>query len=269
MIRRGPLRFPCCLFSGAKRCVCPFARTSSVHVRKRCYGTAVGSVSAGSRSVERSRARRGRAEWGSISRERIVDVATKVVRRGDYEQLTIRNLAAELGVSPMSLYGHVRGKEDLLDEVVDKLLCEVWRPRAKEENWRAWIAEAADRLRRFLVRQPAALHVYLQHPVVSPSAVTRMNVMMRILKNAGLDELTARRAYGTIHTYTIGFAALEASRTRAGHSLVGATKLVRQLSSFTSSGQFLAGLDYILDGVLLGCRNELRTQNSLIGGPEC
>ena len=49
---------------------------------------------------------------------------------GGYEQMSIRSLADELGVAPMSLYRHVRDKDDLLDEVVDRLLAKAWRPSA-------------------------------------------------------------------------------------------------------------------------------------------
>jgi TetR/AcrR family transcriptional regulator, tetracycline repressor protein len=128
--------------------------------------------------------------------------------------MTIRSLAGELGVAPMSLYRHIRNKDDLLDEVVDRLLAATWRPAAAVDDWQAWVIEAAARLRDFLVTQPAALHVYLRHPVVSPAAIERMDVMVDVLRRTGADEQTARRAYGAVHTYTIGFAALEASRAR-------------------------------------------------------
>ncbi len=94
--------------------------------------------------------------------------------------MSIRSLAASLGVAPMSLYRHIRDKDDLLDEVVDRLLARTWRPAAAEDDWQPWIAEAASRLRDFLVSQPAALHVYLRHPVVSPAAIDRMNAMTAI-----------------------------------------------------------------------------------------
>ena len=192
---------------------------------------------------------RRRAGWGTISRRQVVDAATRVVRAGGYEHMTIRSLAGELGVSPMSLYRHVRDKDDLLDEVVDRLLSEVWRPRVPEDDWRAWIAEAADKLRHFLVSQPAALRVYLGHPVVSASAIARMEAMMRVLGEAGLGEAPARRAYGAIHTYTIGFAALEASRTgEARHEHEG-DDLARQLAAYTTPEQFADGLGYLLEGV--------------------
>jgi AcrR family transcriptional regulator len=189
-----------------------------------------------------------RAPWGSISREDIVDAAVTIVEAGGYEEMSIRSLAADLGVAPMSLYRHIRDKDDLLQEVVSRLLAPVWRPAVSADDWQEWIAEAAASLRQFLVNQPAALHVYLRHPVVSPAAVERMDAMMGVLRRAGLDEATARAAYGALHTYTIGFAALEASR--AGWvPESGDASLARQLAAYTTTGQFIEGLRYLLEGI--------------------
>ncbi len=191
----------------------------------------------------------GRAPWGTISREDIVRAAVKIVGAGGYEELTIRGLAAELGVAPMSLYRHIRDKDDLLDEVTDRLLAPAWRPSAAENDWRAWLTEAAAKLRHFLVTQPAALHVYLSHPVVSPAAIDRMTAMMAVLRRAGASEETARRAYGALHTYTIGFAALEASRARWAPGNGEVSSLAQQLAAYTTTEQFLDGLRYLLDGI--------------------
>ncbi len=149
----------------------------------------------------------------------------------------------------MSLYRHIRDKDDLLDEVVDRLLAGLWRPAAEEGDWQAWIIEAASRLRDFLVSQPAALHVYLAHPVASPAAVDRMNAMMSVLRRTGASEDTARSAYGAVHTYTIGFAALEASRAGSAADRGDVTALARQLAAYTTTGQFIEGLRYLLAGI--------------------
>jgi AcrR family transcriptional regulator len=178
----------------------------------------------------------------------VVAEATTVVKAGGYEQMTIRSLAAQLGVAPMSLYHHVRDKDDLLDEVVDRLLADAWQPSAPQSNWRAWVAEAASTLRSFLVDQPAALHVYLQHPVVSPAAIARMEAMMNVLRSAGFDEAGARRAYGAVHTYTVGFAALEASRAGWTPPEDG-DAVAQQLAAYTSARQFDDGLHYLLEGL--------------------
>ena len=191
-----------------------------------------------------------RAPWGTITRDNIIRAAVEIVSAGGYEQMTIRGLAAQLGVAPMSLYRHIRDKDDLLDEVVDRLLAPAWRPSAATDDWQAWLIEAAARLRHFLVSQPAALHVYLSHPVVSPAAIERMNTMLDVLRRAGADEETTRRAYGALHTYTIGFAALEASRAGwVPDSGQDSNRLACQLAAYTTTEQFIDGLRYLLEGI--------------------
>ena len=149
----------------------------------------------------------------------------------------------------MSLYRHVADKDDLLDEVVDRLLAKTWKPSGSRRDWRAWIIQAADKLRHFLVAQPAALHVYLRHPVVSPAAVDRMNAMMEVLREGMSGEESARRAYAAIHTYTLGFAALK--QRRAGWAPAGGDvdDLARELATYTRPQQFAEGLRFILDGI--------------------
>jgi AcrR family transcriptional regulator len=186
-----------------------------------------------------------------------VQAATVVLERDGYERITIRAIAAELGVAPMSLYRHVRDKNDLLDEIVDRMLADQWRPRGSGVSWRRWLVELSERFREFLVTQPAALHVYLQHPVVSPSALQRMDAILGALRAAGASEREAERAYAAIHTYTIGFAALEAARadaTAAGST--GTRDPARRLASYTSHTQFRTGLDYLIVGIATGLNRD-------------
>jgi TetR/AcrR family transcriptional regulator, tetracycline repressor protein len=204
---------------------------------------------AGARAPQDTGTPAQRAPWGTITRDDIIRAAVKVVRAGGYQEMTIRGLAAELGVAPMSLYRHIRDKDDLLDEVVDRLLAPAWRPGAAEDDWRAWLIEAAAKLRHFLVSEPAALHVYLSHPVVSPAAIERMTTMLDVLRRAGSSEAAARRAYGALHTYTIGFAALEASRSGWAPDNADADGLALQLAAYTTTEQFTDGLRYLLDGI--------------------
>ena len=188
-----------------------------------------------------------RRPWGSITREQIVNAAVRNLRRDGFEAMTIRGLANDMGVAPMSLYRHIRDKDDILDEVVERLLGPVWQPDHDHEDWKDWVIEAADKLRRFLVTEPAALHVYLTHPVVSPSALARMEAMLAVLRDCLEDEEAAQRAYGAIQTYTIGFAALEASRS--GWSPPAGDEVAVRLAALTTPAQFTEGLRYLLAGM--------------------
>lgn len=191
----------------------------------------------------------GLTRRGPLTRQQIVEAALHSVRAGQYEQMTIRSLAAGLGVAPMALYRHVRDKDDLLIEVTDRLLAEAWRPRVRPSNWKPWVTEVAERLRNLLVTQPAALHVYLRQPVTSPAAIVRMEATLGVLGGAGLTPDDAGRAYAAIQTYTIGFAALEASRVRWRPDPDVVDPTADRLAAFTTPGQFLDGLHLLLDGI--------------------
>lgn len=179
----------------------------------------------------------------------MIEAAVQAVQAGQYEQMTIRSLAASLGVAPMTLYRHVNNKDDLLDEVADRLLEEVWEPAARRENWRAWVAESARRLRDLLTSQPAVLYVYLRHPVASPAAMARMHASVAVLTDAGFGKGSAEKAYASVHTYTVGFAALEASRARWAPAIEIKSSAQRQLSAITSPKQFSYGLEMLLNGI--------------------
>ncbi len=209
--------------------------------------------------------RTGRTPWGSISRDQIIATAVRALKEVGFEQMTIRGLASEMGVAPMSLYRHVRDKDDIIDEVVERLLARVWRPKVDRSDWKAYIAEAADKLRHFLVTQPAALHVYLSHPVMSPAALARMESMLEVLRNALGDEDAARRAYAALQTYTIGFAALEASRAGWVPSDDG-DEVAQQLAAYTTPRQFAQGLQYLLTGAEHESRNPSRSATGGSGG---
>jgi hypothetical protein len=98
------------------------------------------------------------------------------------------------------------------------------------------------------VEEPAALYVYLRHPVVSTSAIRRMEMMLGVLSEAGFDPVSSKAAYAAIQTYTIGFAALEASRAGSTHRRATDRTEV-ELAAFTTPAQFASGLHFLLAGI--------------------
>ena len=96
------------------------------------------------------------------------------------------------------------------------------------------------------ISQPAALHVYLYGPVVSPAALERMRQMMDALVGVLGDEPRTTEIYAAVHTYTIGFAALEASRSAWKPEPEDSQSVeTMQLAAFTTPEQFAVGL-YLL-----------------------
>ena len=54
-----------------------------------------------------------------LSRDRVLSGAMAVADAGGIGSLTIRSLAFELGVKPMSVYHHVANKDEILDGIIE------------------------------------------------------------------------------------------------------------------------------------------------------
>jgi AcrR family transcriptional regulator len=189
-----------------------------------------------------------RAPRGTISRSQIVEAALRALRTSGFEQMTIRSLAADLDVAPMSLYRYIRDKDDLMDEVVEELLIESQPMPGASGSWQTRLTEAADALRRLLVEEPGALYVYLRHPVISPTAMRRMEMMLKILREAGFDAPSSKTAFLAIQAYTVGCAAVETSR-KGWVPPEKSSHMATELLAMTSPKQFASGLRYLLAGI--------------------
>src|SRR5260221_14504700 len=88
-----------------------------------------------------------RPERDPLSRERVLRGAVAVADAGGIGALTIRSLAQELGVKPMSVYHHVANKGEILDGIVDIVFSEIELPSA-DGDWRAEIRRRAVSARR-------------------------------------------------------------------------------------------------------------------------
>ena len=71
-----------------------------------------------------------------LTRERILETAAALADAHGIEAVTMRRIADELGVEAMSLYHHLRGKDDLLDALADWAFAEITLP-ASDRPWRA------------------------------------------------------------------------------------------------------------------------------------
>ena len=91
----------------------------------------------------------------SLSRERLLVAAIALADRDGIESLSMRKLAQQLGFDPMSLYNHVRSKEDLLDGIADTV---VGRDRADHPaaDWKASMRQTILEARGTLLRHPWA-----------------------------------------------------------------------------------------------------------------
>src|ERR1700728_1418156 len=107
----------------------------------------------------------------ALTRERVIAEALTVIGADGAAALSMRALAARLGVAPRALYRHVRSKEQLCDLVVDGVLAEVDTRADRALSWAAQVKELAQRLRAVLEDHPGPAGVLKTRDPLGPHSL--------------------------------------------------------------------------------------------------
>ncbi|SDJ15664.1 TetR/AcrR family transcriptional regulator [Nonomuraea jiangxiensis] len=199
-----------------------------------------------------------------LSRERIVEAAVALLDAEGVAGFSMRALAARLRAGTMSLYEYVTSKEDVLDLALDAVIGEI--EPVEEGSWRERLAGQLARSRQVMRRHPWVPTLTSTRPLIGPNALARSRPFYAALADAGLSGPTLVAAVGTLSSYVNGFVAAEntwwatvrtpgadaEARERVGAYLeehVADLARHAQVDINDFDGQFLLGLDLILDGI--------------------
>ena len=80
--------------------------------------------------------REGVPRRSPLTRDRVLKAAVRLADREGIEAVSMRRLGTELGIEAMSLYTHVRGKDDLLNGMIELVIREIPVHR-DEADWKA------------------------------------------------------------------------------------------------------------------------------------
>ncbi len=155
-----------------------------------------------------------------LSRERVLGAALAVADGGGIASLTIRSLARELGVKPMSVYHHVANKEAILDGLVDLVFGEIELPAAGGD-WRVEMHRRASSARQVLSRHRWAIGLLESRTSPGPATLRHHDAVLGTLRAAGFSREMTAHAYALIDSYVYGFALQEASLPFEGRESVG------------------------------------------------
>lgn len=140
---------------------------------------------------------------GTLSRDRILETALAVVDEDGAEALTMRRVAAKLGVDPMALYRHVKSKDALLDGVVEMLWRHVPQPR-RGDDWTEALRSFAHGLRAVVNAHPGAAPLLLTRPVFPRPALEATDILLNNIRDAGFDELRAAQILRSVTSTALG-----------------------------------------------------------------
>jgi len=194
----------------------------------------------------------------ALGRESIFRAALRLVDTEGIDALTMRRLAAELGVGTMSLYSHVPNKDELLDGVVGTVAGEMAMPPAAP-GWRNAARFMVSEFRRVALLHPNVVPLLINRPPTSVAGMRLIEAGFDSVRRAGVDEKTTAQAYRLVLSYAIGFVSLEtggffqASGPAASGPTVAPEEFPRimemapYLLVWDAEEEFTAGLEILLD----------------------
>jgi TetR/AcrR family transcriptional regulator, tetracycline repressor protein len=141
-----------------------------------------------------------------LTRERVVQEALTVIAHDGANALTMRRLAARLGVVPGALYNHVRNKQQLHDLLLDAVLAEVDLHLDPLLGWTEQLKVLAHRLRQVLEAHPGVAGILKTRDPLGPNSLALAEAFLGPLQTAGFGDREAGLAFFLLVDYTIGFA---------------------------------------------------------------
>jgi AcrR family transcriptional regulator len=145
-----------------------------------------------------------------LSRERVLRAAVELADRDGIGALSMRRLGQEVGVEAMSLYNHVRNKEDVLNGMVDAVFSEIDLP-AGDAAWSTAMRQRAISARQALLRHPWAIGLMESRVQPGPATLRHHDSVLRNLRTAGFSVEMAAHAYSMLDSYVYGFTLNELS----------------------------------------------------------
>ena len=169
-----------------------------------------------------------------LTRQRIVTEALTVIAEDGVQALTMRSLAARLGVVPGALYHHVGNKQQLQDLLLDGVLAEVDFHTDPSLAWTEQLKILAHRLRQVLEAHPGVAGILKTRDPLGPHSLALAEAFLSPLQTAGFADREAGLAFFLLVDYTIGFA-VSSPRTSVNEQRVRDPAIRTQLHEFFRS----------------------------------
>jgi AcrR family transcriptional regulator len=217
-----------------------------------------------------------------LTRQRVVTEALAVIAQDGVQAMSMRALAARLGVVPGALYHHFGNKQQLQDLVLDGVLAEVDFHTDPSLAWTQQLKVLAHRLRQVLEAHPGVAGILKTRDPLGPHSLALAEALLAPLQAAGFADRQAGLAFSLLVDYTVGFA-VSATPTAVNEQRVRDPAIRTQLHEFfrtlppdrfpalVTLGQhvwvdnrdqrFTAGLDVLVDGLEHACNTLSKTRS--------
>ncbi|MEQ4718883.1 TetR/AcrR family transcriptional regulator C-terminal domain-containing protein [Nonomuraea sp. B19D2] len=203
-----------------------------------------------------------------LTRQTLIETALRLLDEVGLEGLTVRRLAAELGVQSPALYWHIRSKQELLDGMADAIILAAGMgPPRHGEAWQDWLARRARAFRQSLLAHRDGARIVADAAWLSPATVRAFNDELAAMVDRGFTPVLALRTITALSQYVTGFVLQEQARPRKhaeepadpiaalsdlldGDTSAPLLAAIRDGGTTTGDDAFEHGLQVLIDGTI-------------------
>jgi AcrR family transcriptional regulator len=139
-----------------------------------------------------------------LTRGRIVAAAIGLIEREGADAVSMRRIAAELGVGVMSLYNHVPSKDALLNGVAEAVLSEIEFTDDPDAHWTDRVRTQARAFRQIAHHYPRSTMLVVSRQLHSSAGLLPVERALATLRSAGFDGADAVRMLRMFIAYIVG-----------------------------------------------------------------
>jgi AcrR family transcriptional regulator len=126
-----------------------------------------------------------------LSRARIVAAAIELIEREGADAVSMRRIAAEMGVGVMSLYNHVPNKDALLNGVAETVLSEIEFTDDPDAHWKDRVRAQARAFRQIAYHHPRSTMLVVTRQLHTDAGLLPVERALATLRGAGFEGLDA------------------------------------------------------------------------------
>jgi AcrR family transcriptional regulator len=190
----------------------------------------------------------GRGPRPKHSRAAIAAAAVAVADSGGIDAVTMRRIAADLGMGTMSMYNYVPSKDHLVQLMIDRVSGEYRYPDSPAAGSpaaapRAAILDLARQGRDITRRHPWLPRAMQRPPAFGPGALRYVEYFLGLLSGSGLDTGANLEVLGMVNGFAISYGGVQAAQAEA-RARTGVTEQeqaaaqVADLVSAAASGRY-------------------------------
>lgn len=173
------------------------------------------------------------------SRAMIAAAAVRIADAGGLAAVSMRRVAAGLGMGTMSLYNYVPAKDHLIQMMLDQASGEYVYPQSPPPDIRAAIVDLAGQGRQVARRHPWVAELMFRPPPMGPSAFRYLDYFLGLLSGSPLGGAAKMEIISLVNGFAIMYGTMESVLAGGGVSAEQHTAAqVAALARAAGSGRY-------------------------------